>query len=1327
MADEDLGSASVTITLDDDAVDSQLNRLSDRIERALSDGARDGARRMQRQLNLAIAKINPLRVEITADTTRFRAALNSLNNLGSSEIRVVPGVDPERFRRELQRRVRGIYVRIPVRPDFDGFDERVRAHRAPPIDVRVNPNVDGRALQKTVKSLTSVLGKLGGIAGLTLAIGGLGIAAAGAAAGVGLLVAALAPAAGIIAAGPAAVLGYAAALGSLKLALSGVGDAFSAALTGDAKKFDKALEDLSPQAKKAAQEVRALKPAFESLRNTVQDAFFSQFEGDITRTATALQGPLTKGLAATAEAWGNAAAAALGYIQGTSGVTNIQTVLTGSATVVQGLAEGTNKLTAGFLQAADAVTNAFAPRLSKAISDNLQQFGTFLQVTAGDGRLVAWVDGAINVLKQLGALLGNIGGILTGVFGAASAAGGGFLTNLTNITQKFETFVKSAAGQEAITNIFRTLAAVAAQLGPIFTALVQTLGSIAPALAPLFTAIGPAIQAVIGALGPAIAALLPGIRAFVDALVGGIGQITSSGVLDQVGAALGGILTAVAPLLPVVGQLVAALGQVLAPVLQAVAEAVTPIITALAGALTPIIPPLVQNILKLVDAVAPLLDVLGVALAAVITAVSPLLLALSDIIGSIVAAVAPLIVQLANALIPIIQAVAPVITRLVNAIAPLIAQLVAALLPVLPPIIDAFIAILDALTPLIEPVVGLVEALAPLIALIISAIAPVLEFAAGIVQWLTLNGVVPIIQLIVTVLTTLVTILTDVVDGVVYFVNTVIDFFSNLDETAPQLISDMVDAVTGFFSDLQDRVIQIVAEWVVAIRDKFVEMKDDAGRKVAELVASVVGFFKGLPGRAGAALSSLGASIAQQVGQAASQFIGRVQKMIGDAVRSIAELPGKAKAALGGLGSLLFSAGQDIIRGLINGVKSMAGALAAEAKSVASGAVKGVKNFLGIKSPSKVFYQIGRFVGQGLVNGLTASEASIKATSEKLAKLITDAFKGKAGQKTRLDDSLLRLVSTTNTKLTALVRRREALAERIKQANEFAAATTKSTLDAFDLSSLAERSSGSLSGRGGLIGQVESAAARIRRFTAQLQTLAKRGLRKDLLSQLISLGPEAGADLANQLSRASSAQLRELNAAQKQLDAAAKKFGQQSADQMFDAGKDASKGFLAGLKSQQKAIQELMVSIAKSMTLAIKRALGIKSPSRVLRAIGVNTGEGLVMGIDRMRGAVALASRSMARAVVAPFATETPSLRTPFVPEPVRASVRPLDVLADPFGRNGSANTSGAVTGPSGRRNATAVPTNVDITNNFTINEVGNAEATAHRVVNRLTLAAGVI
>ncbi|MEU8536185.1 hypothetical protein AB0C92_24215, partial [Streptomyces parvulus] len=70
-----------------------------------------------------------------------------------------------------------------------------------------------------------------------------------------------------------------------------------------------------------------------------------------------------------------------------------------------------------------------------------------------------------------------------------------------------------------------------------------------------------------------------------------------------------------------------------------------------------------------------------------------------------------------------------------------------------------------------------------------------------------------------------------------------------------------------------------------------------------------------------------------------------------------------------------------------------------------------------------------------------------------------------------------------------------------------------------------------------------------------------------------------------------------------------------------------------GLTAQKKTIENTMLRIAKGMSAAIRKALGIRSPSRVMAAVGAYAAQGVTQGIESERSAV---NRSMASLVETP-------------------------------------------------------------------------------------------
>lgn len=121
---------------------------------------------------------------------------------------------------------------------------------------------------------------------------------------------------------------------------------------------------------------------------------------------------------------------------------------------------------------------------------------------------------------------------------------------------------------------------------------------------------------------------------------------------------------------------------------------------------------------------------------------------------------------------------------------------------------------------------------------------------------------------------------------------------------------------------------------------------------------------------------------------------GIVSDAIASLVSKVRSIKGSVTGALSGAGSWLYSAGKQVIQGLVNGIKDMAGAAVSAAKGVVSGAISGAKNLLGISSPSRVFMQIGRYTTEGLALGLKKTEGVKRATIE-LGKTVSSNFGAK--------------------------------------------------------------------------------------------------------------------------------------------------------------------------------------------------------------------------------------------------------------------------------------------------------------------------------------------
>lgn len=322
-----------------------------------------------------------------------------------------------------------------------------------------------------------------------------------------------------------------------------------------------------------------------------------------------------------------------------------------------------------------------------------------------------------------------------------------------------------------------------------------------------------------------------------------------------------------------------------------------------------------------------------------------------------------------------------------------------------------------------------------------------------------------------------------------------------------------------------------------------------------------------------------------------------------------------------GMGNGMPGAGSAVAAGLSSGMTGAAGAVGAAARQMAAAVTAGVRAELEIASPSRKMRALAKDIGRGLILGLTSSRDKIKSTAKDLANDIRTAFSG------RKESSLLRMVDRQTKKLLHYADQRDKILARIAEAKQYAKDTTSNARQAAGLSNLGMDPDHITAG--GIKAGLAQKLSQIKQFSRYISMLAKRGLSKSLLRQILDMGPVDGYAYASALVGADKATFSAINKSQKAIDKETTKLGRKGADILYDSGKQAGKGFLAGLKAQQKHIEKLMLDIAKGMEKAIRRALGIKSPSTVMANVGAYSAQGLAQGllngvpaVDRALGVV---------------------------------------------------------------------------------------------------------
>lgn len=859
-----------------------------------------------------------------------------------------------------------------------------------------------------VSGLLGPLTSLGSLlaSGMKLATLAAGIATVGAAAAssVGFLVAfvgALAPLAGLLAALP----------GALAMAVAGF----------------VALKLVLPVLK---EEMKAIQPVLDGIKKSAQDAFRAQLGDQIRQTAAVLQGPLSSGLSGVAGALGMVVARVAEFLRTAPAIDAIRSIFASLQASIERFAPAIAPLLQGFLDLA-AVGAKWLSDLVPGIADAATRFGGFLSAASASGQALGWLNGALDLLRQLGAMAADVGGIISGVFRAAESAGVGALGIVGQLLDRLNAFVNSAAGQSMLVTIFQSLYQVGQSLMPVVRALGSALMTLAPVVVQIAAAFGPVLAGAIRALAPALAALGPGIIAIVGAFGSAVKVLAPA--LTPLAAAISGVLTAAAPLIPIAAQIATilagvlvgalrvlapafvSLGQAIAPALSALGPGVMAVVQGVADgirALTPALLPVAQAFSSILQALAPLLPLVGqlaaliaTSLAAGLQAVMPSIQLLVSSFSQTAQILAPLIPLLINLAATVINALVPAFAPLLPQLASLIVQLVQGLLPAVTPLI-----------PLIAQIAGqLGQFLVQALGLLIQALLPVLPVLSELAQTVgqallkafidLAPSLLQVIQALLELLPALLPILPLIGQLIVALLPTWIAQIQVLSPVMVELIRavlELVKAIMPLLPLLVDAAVKFapVITQAILLTGALVQQLMPAFRWLVEVVTSavklVVDAFKWMYDQL------IGHSIIPDLINGISRWISTLPKMFADwfgaakdwAINKCTELlnwmtglPGRILAAVGNLGGLLGGAGRDIMVGLWNGMAAQFDWFRTAIYNFFESIMpQWVKDALGIRSPSTLFAdEVGRFIPEGVAKGILDHTGVVKSASQQMA------------------------------------------------------------------------------------------------------------------------------------------------------------------------------------------------------------------------------------------------------------------------------------------------------------------------------------------------------
>lgn len=295
--------------------------------------------------------------------------------------------------------------------------------------------------------------------------------------------------------------------------------------------------------------------------------------------------------------------------------------------------------------------------------------------------------------------------------------------------------------------------------------------------------------------------------------------------------------------------------------------------------------------------------------------------------------------------------------------------------------IDGFIELLVNTIELAVPqIVKILPQIVQGISATLSALVPALAAALPVLLPALINAVVSLLNALVAAMPTIVGALLAALPALI---NAFIQIFLAIVKALPQIIQILAAAIPTIIDALVNgltnpaaltAIIMGAVELLLAVVKAIPIIIPALVKALPTILSNIVQTltspaFIGAMLRAGVELVKATISGLVSIGGSVVSAAGKIFKLISDTLS-----PGNL-ARIGG----------DMIKGLWNGINDLAGWIGGKLKSFGEGVLGGIKDFFGIKSPSRVFAEVGRDLDRGLAKGVLDNAGLVSKSIDSMA------------------------------------------------------------------------------------------------------------------------------------------------------------------------------------------------------------------------------------------------------------------------------------------------------------------------------------------------------
>lgn len=372
------------------------------------------------------------------------------------------------------------------------------------------------------------------------------------------------------------------------------------------------------------------------------------------------------------------------------------------------------------------------------------------------------------------------------------------------------------------------------------------------------------------------------------------------------------------------------------------------------------------------------------------TVTDALLTAFADLLPSLLDTVTQLFTQLLNTILTLLP-------QLIPAAVEAIMTIVQALIDNLPLLMDAAVQLVVALvegigTALPQLIPAAVQAIVTIVQGLIANLPLILDAALQLIMGLA-EGLLTAIPMLIEALPSIILAIVDFIIGAIpQIIEAGIQLLTSLVSALPDIITAIVAAIPQIIEGIITAILDSIPQLIQAGIDLLVALIQALPEIITTIVAAI-------PEIIGSIVNALIGSIPQIVQAGVQLLISLIKNLptiIAEIVKAVPQIISGLVNALGKGVSQMAQVGGNLVRGLWQGIQSLASWLWNKVSSWISSIWDGICDFFGIASPSKEMGWVGEMLVEGLAGAINSNGKDAVAAAEGMADDINSVMNGLA-------------------------------------------------------------------------------------------------------------------------------------------------------------------------------------------------------------------------------------------------------------------------------------------------------------------------------------------